>query len=104
MGGYRYDLSARRAAALAIWLVAATGATGGQEPQPQPPADLAPATASIAGRLLDATIGQPIVGGVFVLRALASRDQRVVITDDTGQFLIADLAADTYSLHASALG
>ena len=104
MGGYRYDLSARRAAALAIWLVAATGATGGQEPQPQPPADLAPATASIAGRLLDATTGQPIVGGVFVLRALASRDQRVVITDDTGQFLIADLAADTYSLHASALG
>jgi len=39
-----------------------------------------------------------------VLRELASRDQRVVSTSDTGEFVLVDLPAATYSLHASALG
>ena len=106
MGGYRYDLSARLAhlAAGVIWVVAATGTTLGQQPQPQTPGAPEPATASIVGRLLDATTGQPIVRGVVVLRELASRDQRVVNTSDTGEFVLVDLPAATYSLHASALG
>ena len=102
MGGYRYDLS--RLAAIVIWVAAATGTTLGQQPQPQTPGAPAPATASIVGRLLDATTGQPIVGGVVVLRELASRDQRVVSTSDTGEFVLVDLPPATYSLHASALG
>ena len=125
MGGSRYDLSVRLArlaaggesptplgrrcirhgvlgAGIAMWVVATTGATLGQQPQPETPA--APATASIAGRLIDAATGRPIVGGVVVLRELTSRDQWVVSTNDTGEFVIADLAAATYSLHASALG
>ena len=84
--------------------MAATGTTLGQQPQPRTPRAPAPATASIIGRLLDATTGQPIVGGVVVLRELASRDQRVVSTSDTGEFVLVDLPAATYSLHASALG
>ncbi|MCH7747496.1 MAG: carboxypeptidase regulatory-like domain-containing protein [Acidobacteria bacterium] len=104
MVGYCYDLSARlaRLTAIVIWIVATTGATLGQQPQPQTPR--APATASITGRLLDTTTGQPIVGGVVVLREVASRDQRVVSTNDTGEFVIVDLPAATYALHASALG
>ena len=47
---------------------------------------------------------QPIVGGVVVLRELASRDQRLVSTNETGEFTIVDLPAATYLLHASALG
>ncbi len=106
MGGDRYDLSARlaRRGAIVMWVVAATAATLGQHPQPQTPGAPAPATASIVGRLLDATTGQPIVGGVVVLRELASRDQRLVNTSDTGEFVLVDLPAATYSLHASALG
>ncbi len=102
MGGYRYDLSCL--AAIVIWVAAATGTTLGQQPQPQTPGAPAPDTASIVGRLLDATTGQPIVGGVVVLRELASRNQRVVSTSDTGEFVLVDLPAATYSLHASALG
>ena len=105
MGGDRHDLSARlaRYGAIIIWVVAATGATLPQQPQPRTPGAQAPATASIAGRLLDATTGQPIGGGVVVLREFASRGQRVVSTSDTGEFVIVDLPAAIYSLHASAL-
>ena len=39
-----------------------------------------------------------------MLRELASRDQRVVSTNDTGEFVLVDLSAATYALHASALG
>ena len=104
MGGPRYDLSARlaRLAAIVIWVVATTGIILGHQRQPQTPG--APAPASIVGRLLDATTGQPIVWGVVVLRELASRDQRLVNTSDTGEFVLVDLPAATYSLHASALG
>ncbi len=100
MGGSRYDLSAL--AAIVICVVATTAFTLGQQPQTRG----APArpTASIVGRLLDATTGQPIVGGVVVLRELATRDQRLVNTSDTGEFVLVDLPAATYSLHASALG
>ena len=106
MGGPRYDLSARlaRLAAIVIWVVATTGIILGHQRQPQTPGAPAPATASIVGRLLDATTGQPIVWGVVVLRELASRDQRLVNTSDTGEFVLVDLPAATYSLHASALG
>ena len=76
----------------------------GQQPQPLTPAPIAPATASIVGRLLDATTGQPIARGVVVLREVASRDQRVVSTSDTGEFVLVELPAAAYSLHASALG
>ena len=48
--------------------------------------------------------GQPIVGGVVVLREFASREQRVVDTSDTGEFVLVHLPAATYSVHASALG
>ena len=74
MVGYRYDLLTRlaRHAVIVLWAVATTGATFGPQQQPQTPG--APATASITGRLLDATSGQPIVGGVVVLREVASRD------------------------------
>ena len=78
------------------------GTTLGHQPQPQTP--VARATASIAGRLLDATTRQPIVGGVVVLRGPASRDQRLVSTSETGEFTLVDLPAATYTLHASALG
>ena len=106
MGGHRYDFAARlvRLAAIVIWVVSAAGSTRGQQPQPQTPGAPAPTTASIAGRLLDATTGEPIVGGVVVLREFNSRDQRVVRTNDTGEFVIVDLPATTYALHASALG
>ena len=76
----------------------------GQQPQTLTPGPPAPATASIVGRLLDATTGQPIAGGVVVLREVASRDQRVVSTSDTGEFVLVDLPATAFSLHASALG
>ena len=82
MGGSRYDLSVRLArlaaggesptplgrrcirhgvlgAGIAMWVVATTGATLGQQPQPETPA--APATASIAGRLIDAATPLPAV-------------------------------------------
>jgi hypothetical protein len=57
MGGSCYDLSAglaRGSAIIAIGVVVAAG------------------TASIAGRVVDATTGKPIAGGLLVLRALAS--------------------------------
>ena len=76
----------------------------GQQPPPETPGPPAPATGSIAGRLLDAATGQPIVGGVIVLREVASRDQRVVSTSDTGEFVLVDLPATAFSLHASAVG
>ena len=95
---FRYPL----AATIAIWVMAAAGTTLGQQPQPQTP--VAPATASIAGRLTDGTTRQSIVGGLVVLRELASRDQRLVNTSETGEFTIVDLPAATYSLDASALG
>ena len=103
MGGYRYDLS--RLVAIGIWVAAATGTTLGQQPQPRTPGAPAPATASIVGRLFDATTGQPIVGGVVVLRELASRDQRVVSTSDTGEFVLVDLPGRHLftPCHASAL-
>jgi hypothetical protein len=41
---------------------------------------------------------------VLVLRELANRDQRVVQANETGAFLVEDLPAASYSLHASALG
>ena len=106
MAGYRHDLSvlARGAAASAIWIGATSSAILGQQPQPPTSAAPASATASIAGRLIDATTGQPIVGGAVVLREFESRDQRVVGTSDTGEFVLVDLPAATYSLHASALG
>ena len=104
MGGYRYDLSARGAcgcAAMALWIGAAPATALAQQP---PTPGQTPATASIAGRLLDAMTGQPIVGGLVVLREFASREQRVVDTSDTGEFVLVDLPAATYSVHASALG
>ena len=104
MRGDPHDRSRRRSrigTALTVCVVAATGITAGRQPQPRAPS-LAPA--SIAGRLFDATTGQPIGGGVLVLRDLASRDQRVVNTSETGEFVIANLPAAAYSLHASALG
>ena len=106
MGDFRYFVSARRAflASVAICILAADGATLGQPQQPQTPASPASATASIAGRLLDAATRQPIVGGVVVLRALMSRDQQLVSTSETGEFTFVDLPAATYSLYASALG
>ena len=55
MGGYRYDLSSL--VAIVIWVAAATGTTLGQQPQPQTPGAPAPTTASIVGRLFDATTG-----------------------------------------------
>ena len=91
-------------AAIVIWVVPITGTTLPQRPQLQAPGAPAPATASITGRVLDATTGQPIGGGVVVLREFDSRDQRVVSTSDTGEFVIVDLPAATFSLHASALG
>ena len=106
MGGCAYNLSARRAwcgTVMALCAVTAVGTTA-LGPQPQTPGALPPATASIAGRLLNATTGQPIIGGVVVLRELASRDQRVVMTGDTGKFVLVGLPAATYTLHASALG
>ena len=39
-----------------------------------------------------------------MLREVASRDQRVVSTSGTGEFMLVDLPATAYSLHASALG
>ena len=107
MGGSRYDLSARLArngAAVALCVLLAVVATRGRQTQRQTPAGPTSGTASIAGRLIDATTGQPIVGAVLVLRELASRDQRVVRTGGTGEFVIVDLPAARYSLHASALG
>ena len=87
MGGDRHDLSARlaRCGAIIIWVVAATGATLPQQPQPRTPGAQAPATASIAGRLLDATTGQPIGGGVVVLREFASRGQRGIRPEFRGK-------------------
>ena len=104
MGGDRFarsDRLARAGAAIALCVVAATSITVGRQQQPRAPS---PTTASIAGRLVDATTGQPIGGGVLVLRELASRDQRVINTSETGEFVLADLPAAAYSLHASALG
>ena len=46
-----------------------------------------------------AGIGAVVHGG-----ELASRDQRVVMTGDTGEFVLVGLPAATYTLHASALG
>ena len=89
-----------RAAVIALWVVAVTGIMAGR---PQPPRSV-PAPASITGRLFDATTGQPIGGALIVLRDLASRDQRMVNTDAAGVFVIANLPAAAYSLHASALG
>ena len=106
MGGYGYNLSARQAwcgTVMALCVVTVVGATA-RGPQPKTPGAPPPATASIAGRLLDATTGQPLVGGVVVLRELASRDQRVVMTGDTGEFVLVGLPAATYTLHASVLG
>jgi len=75
MGGSCYDLSAglaRGSAIIAIGVVVAAGTVVGQQPQLQPPTAPRPATASIAGRVVDATTGKPIAGGLLVLRALAS--------------------------------
>ncbi len=62
------------------------------------------ATGSIAGRLIDVSTGQPIAGGVLVLRDVMSRSQTVVTSDPAGVFHLEDLAAADYSLHATALG
>ena len=66
------DEVARGRAIIPFGVVAAAGAVVGQHPQLQPPTAPRPATASIAGRVVDATTGKPIAGGLLVLRALAS--------------------------------
>ena len=100
--GFSQSPATRGLAALGIWVMVAAGTTLGLQPKPQTP--VARATASIAGRLLDAVTRQPIVGGVVELHELATGDQRLVNTSETGEFTIVDLPAATYSLHASALG
>jgi hypothetical protein len=123
MGGSCYDLSARVAvhggshrllarrgagsafcAFCAFFAIMSDVAVARQPPPSQTPAAPGLATASIAGRVIDATNGQPIVGGVLVLRALITREQQVVSTNDSGEFAIVDLPAAPYVLHVSAVG
>jgi len=92
--------------AIGLWamVMASVVAASGQQRPAAAPGGPSSDAASIAGRLLDADTGQPIPGGVLVVRELANRDQRVVQANETGAFLVEDLPAASYSLHASALG
>ena len=99
MGPCRYGRATRAArvgVVVGVCTLAAAFSAGTQPGQP--------AVGAIAGRLVDASTGGPIVDGVLVLRELISREQRMVSTGAMGEFRLVDLPAATYSLHATALG
>src|ERR1039458_7193533 len=58
---------------------------------------------TISGTVLDQT-GKPIQGAVVELKSEPTGPPRSVISDTEGKFLVADLAAGTYSIRVSAPG
>jgi hypothetical protein len=62
---------------------------------------------STAGRILGAVTdqsGAAVNGATVVLTDVQRGTSRTVVTDDTGQFLVPDLAPSTYKVHVEAHG
>src|SRR5688572_4982423 len=80
---------------------AGQGAAGGR-PRPEP-LRIDPLTASISGRITTADTGAPLRRAE--VRAISDRGLiRMATTDEQGRFVVRDLPAGTFSLHASKTG
>src|SRR5688572_7317774 len=80
---------------------AGQGAAGGR-PRPEP-LRIDPLTASISGRITTADTGAPLRRAE--VRAISERGLiRLATTDDQGRFVVRELPAGTFSLHASKTG
>lgn len=81
---------------------AGQGAAGGNRARPEP-LRIDPLTASISGRITTADSGAPLRRAE--VRAISDRGLiRMATTDDQGRFIVRDLPAGTFSLHASKTG